>query len=116
MSQCHYWADEHSSVNIVQYNIGIGSDVYTQILMHIQTGPLEGFMCCLILLSKNSKSQKLSVTEIFHVLYLIQRDLISFPTAPLLKPMLFKLRQYLTESLLLKPYTWMLRHFNLLRQ
>lgn len=40
MSQYGYWADEHSFVNVVQYNIGIGSDVYIQILVHIQTGPL----------------------------------------------------------------------------
>lgn len=59
MSQNSYWADEYSSVNIVQYNIGIGSDIYTQILVHIQTGSLEGFMCSLIPLSKNSKSQKI---------------------------------------------------------
>lgn len=55
MSQYSYWADEHSFVNVVQYNIGIGSDVYIQILVHIQTGPLEGFMCSLILLSKMQK-------------------------------------------------------------
>lgn len=89
-----YWEDEYSSVNIVQYNIGIGSDIYKQILVHLQTGPQERFIFCLISLSKNLKSEKLGVTSTFHALCL--RNLISCPTVPLLKPMLLKLWHHLT--------------------
>lgn len=96
MSQNSYWADEDSSVKIAQYNIGISSGIYTQTLVHIQTGPLERFMCCLISLSKNSKSQKLNIIETFHALCL--RNLISCPIVLLLKPVLFKLWHCLTES------------------
>lgn len=111
MSQNSYWADEYSSAKIAQCNIGIGSDIYTQTLVHIQTGSLERFMCCLISLSKNSKIQKLSITEIFHALCL--KTLISCPTVLLLKPVFFKLWHGLTESLLLKRHTWMMRDISI---